>query len=583
MATKLLTLLLLPLLKLHLLLPKLHLLLPKLPLLLLKLLLLLPKPLLLLPKPLLPKPLLLLLKLLLPLPKLPLPLLKPLLLQNNIFTVKKAGYGLYPAFLFFRRPLPFFASHIRYIIFRTHTQTILLPVMPNLYDRFLEFLSPAEILEATPALLNDQRRRFVSEPDIILQPHSIENVQEIMRFCFEHRIPVTPQGGNTGLCGAAVASGGVLLNLSKINRIREINLADNSITVEAGVILQNVQKAAAEAGRLFPLSLASEGSCEIGGNIACNAGGLNVLRYGSMRDLVLGLEVVLPNGELVSHLQPLHKNTTGYDLRHLFIGSEGTLGIITAATLKLFARPQTIATAWVGLDDIESAVQLLTAVQGHFAERLTSFELISRYALALSSEFSHLKQPTDANWHVLLELTDSVPDAALDEKLAEFLYQNGQENSIIAQSEQERLDLWTLRENISASQRKLGTSIKHDIAVPIAQVAAFVRQCAPALETRFPGIQIVCFGHLGDGSLHYNTFLPDVLSNEAYRYEDAVNTIVYEHILACHGTIAAEHGIGTIKKHWLPSVRTPSEIALMRAIKAQLDPHGIMNPGKLLP
>ena len=576
MATKLLTLLLLPLLKLHLLLPKLPLLLPKL-------LLLLPKLLLLLPKPLLPKPLLLLLKLLLPLPKLPLPLLKPLLLQNNIFTVKKAGYGLYPAFLFFRRPLPFFASHIRYIIFRTHTQTILLPVMPNLYDRFLEFLSPAEILEATPALLNDQRRRFVSEPDIILQPHSIENVQEIMRFCFEHRIPVTPQGGNTGLCGAAVASGGVLLNLSKINRIREINLADNSITVEAGVILQNVQKAAAEAGRLFPLSLASEGSCEIGGNIACNAGGLNVLRYGSMRDLVLGLEVVLPNGELVSHLQPLHKNTTGYDLRHLFIGSEGTLGIITAATLKLFARPQTTATAWVGLDDIESAVQLLTAVQGHFAERLTSFELISRYALALSSEFSHLKQPTDANWHVLLELTDSVPDAALDEKLAEFLYQNGKENSIIAQSEQERLDLWTLRENISASQRKLGTSIKHDIAVPIAQVAAFVRQCAPALKTRFPGIQIVCFGHLGDGSLHYNTFLPDVLSNEAYRYEDAVNTIVYEHILACHGTIAAEHGIGTIKKHWLPSVRTPSEIALMRAIKAQLDPHNIMNPGKLLP
>ena len=455
--------------------------------------------------------------------------------------------------------------------------------MPNLYDCFLEFLSPAEILEATPALLNDQRRRFVSEPDIILQPHSIENVQEIMRFCFEHRIPVTPQGGNTGLCGAAVASGGVLLNLSKIHRIREINLADNSITVEAGVILQNVQKAASEAGRLFPLSLASEGSCEIGGNIACNAGGLNVLRYGSMRDLVLGLEVVLPNGELVSHLQPLHKNTTGYDLRHLFIGSEGTLGIITAATLKLFARPQTIATAWVGLDDIESAVQLLTAVQGHFAERLTSFELISRYALALSSEFSHLKQPTEANWHVLLELTDSVPDAALDEKLAEFLYQNGKENSIIAQSEQERLDLWTLRENISASQRKLGTSIKHDIAVPIAQVAAFVRQCAPALETRFPGIQIVCFGHLGDGSLHYNTFLPDVLSNDAYRYEDAVNSIVYEHILACHGTIAAEHGIGTIKKHWLPSVRTPSEIALMRAIKAQLDPHDMMNPGKLLP
>lgn len=455
--------------------------------------------------------------------------------------------------------------------------------MKNLLSCSSAFLSPDEIIEASPALLNDQRRRFVSTPDIVLQPKNVENVQKIMRFCFENRIPVTPQGGNTGLCGAAVSQSGVLLNLSKLNRIREINLADNSMTVEAGTILQNVQKAAEEAGRLFPLSLASEGSCQIGGNIACNAGGLNVLRYGSMRDLVLGLEVVLPDGETVSHLHPLHKNTTGYDLRHLFIGSEGTLGIITAATLKLFARPQTTATAWVGLDDIESAVSLLTAVQGHFAERLTSFELISRFALDLSSEFSGLGKPTDAEWHILLELNDSVPDAALDDKLAEFLYENGFQNSILAQSEQERLDLWTLRENISASQRKLGTSIKHDIAVPISQVAAFVRRCAPALEADFPGIQIVCFGHLGDGSLHYNTFLPDTLNNEAYRYEDPVNTIVYRNILACHGTIAAEHGIGTIKKHWLPSVRTPAELALMRAVKTQLDPHGIMNPGKLLP
>ena len=474
---------------------------------------------------------------------------------------------MYPAFLHF--------SHSPSRLFRLTAM--------HLHDRFAEFLSSSEIIEATPALLNDQRRRFISSPDIVLQPNSVESVQKIMRFCFENRIRVTPQGGNTGLCGATVTTEGVLLNLSKLNRIRDINLADNSMTVEAGVILQNAQKAATEAGRLFPLSLASEGSCQIGGNIACNAGGLNVLRYGSMRDLVLGLEVVLPNGELVSHLQPLHKNTTGYDLRHLFIGSEGTLGIITATTLKLFAQPKTKATAWVGLDDIESAVSLLTAVQGHFAERLTSFELISRFALDLSSEFSQLKKPADAQWHILIELADSVPDAELDEKLVEFLYQNGWENSILAQSEQERSDLWTLRENISASQRKLGTSIKHDIAVPIAQVAAFVRQCAPALETRFPGIQIVCFGHLGDGSLHYNTFLPNVLSNEAYQYEDTVNTIVYENILACHGTIAAEHGVGIIKKHWLPRVRTQAELVLMHAIKNQLDPYGIMNPDKLLP
>ncbi|ASK26749.1 FAD-binding oxidoreductase [Neisseria chenwenguii] len=453
----------------------------------------------------------------------------------------------------------------------------------ELHRAFSRFLSPAEILALSPELLVDQRRRFTATPDIILQPHTVEAVQNVMRHCFAHRIPVTPQGGNTGLCGAAVAQSGVLLNLAKLDKIRETNPADNSITVEAGAVLQRVQEAAGQAGRFFPLSLASEGSCQIGGNIACNAGGLNVLRYGAMRDLVLGLEVVLPEGTLVSHLQPLHKNTTGYDLRHLFIGSEGTLGVITAATLKLFARAQTTATAWVTLPDIESAVRLLTLTQGSFAERLCSFELVSRFALELSSAFSRLKKPDDGEWHILLELSDSLDSPDLTDRLAEFLYQNGFENSIIAQSEQERRDLWTLRENISASQRHLGTSIKHDIAVPIAAVATFVRECSAALAQKFDGIRIVCFGHLGDGSLHYNTFLPDILSNEAYSYEDAVNDVVYEHVLRHNGTIAAEHGIGIIKNQRLPAVRTPAEIALMRAIKAHLDPHNIMNPGKLLP
>lgn len=447
----------------------------------------------------------------------------------------------------------------------------------------LSVLSPAEIVEDGTALLTDQRRRYTGSADIIVQPARVASVQAVMRFCFKHHIPVTPQGGNTGLCGAAVPDGGVLLNLSKLNRIRHIELADNAITVDAGAVLQHVQEAAAAAGRLFPLSLASEGSCQIGGNIACNAGGLNVLRYGTMRDLVLGLEVVLPNGELVSHLHPLHKNTTGYDLRHLFIGSEGTLGIITGATLKLFAQAETVETAWVGVESIEQAVALLTAVQGRFAERLCSFELVSGYALNLSSEFSRLGKPVEAPWHVLLELTDSVRHDGLIDLLAEFLMEQGFENAVIAHSESERNELWTLRENISASQRNLGASIKHDIAVPIAHVADFVSRCGQALQTAFADIQIVVFGHLGDGSLHYNTFLPQVLSNEVYEYEDAVNTIVYENVLACHGTIAAEHGIGQVKNHWLPSVRSSAEIALMRAIKAELDPHGIMNPGKLLP
>ena len=444
-------------------------------------------------------------------------------------------------------------------------------------------LKESEIVDDAAALLIDQRRRYTGQADMVVQPQSVAAVQAVMKFCHEHRIPVTPQGGNTGLCGAAVPAGGVLLNLSKLNRIRKLNLADNAITVEAGCILQTVQQAAAEVDRLFPLSLASEGSCQIGGNLACNAGGVNVVRYGTMRDLVLGLEVVLPGGELLTQLQPLHKNTTGYDLRHLFIGSEGTLGIITAATLKLSALPRTVEAAWVGVASIERAVELLTWVQGRFAERLGSFELISRFALQLSAEFSQLNAPLDADWHVLLELTDSVAREDLGDLLAEFLFEHGFENSVLATTDSQRQDLWTLRENISASQRRLGTSIKHDIAVPIERVAEFVKQCAPALQQAFPGIEIVVFGHLGDGSLHYNTFLPHILSNEAYRFEEPVNQIVYQHVLACEGTIAAEHGIGQVKNQWLPTVRSEAEIAIMRAIKAAVDPHQIMNPGKLLP
>ncbi|WP_312266806.1 FAD-binding oxidoreductase [Neisseria sp.] len=444
-------------------------------------------------------------------------------------------------------------------------------------------LKKSEIIDDAAALLIDQRRRYTGQADMVLQPDSVSSVQAIMKFCHEQHIAVTPQGGNTGLCGAAVPKGGVLLNLSRLNRIRQLNLADNAITVEAGCVLQAVQQAAAKADRLFPLSLASEGSCQIGGNIACNAGGVNVVRYGTMRDLVLGLEVVLPGGELISHLQPLHKNTTGYDLRHLFIGSEGTLGVITAATLKLSARPRTLELAWVGVDSIERAVELLSLVQGRFAERLGSFELISRFALQLSSEFSGLSAPLAADWHLLLELTDSVEREDLGDLLADFLMQNGFDNAVLAASDAQRQDLWTLRENISSSQRRLGTSIKHDIAVPIERVAEFVENCAPALQEAFPGIEIVVFGHLGDGSLHYNTFLPHILSNEAYRFEEPVNQIVYRQVLACEGTIAAEHGIGQVKNHWLPSVRSEAEIAIMRAVKAAVDPHQIMNPGKLLP
>ncbi|ULJ60251.1 FAD-binding oxidoreductase [Wielerella bovis] len=452
----------------------------------------------------------------------------------------------------------------------------------TLRTQLLTFLSPSEIPADQAPFLLDQRKRYVSQNCLVVQPKSVENVQKIVRFCAENRIPITPQGGNTGTVGGSFAQSGIVLNVSKLNQIRNINLADNTITVDSGCILQNIQTAAAQVNRFFPLSLASEGSCQIGGNIATNAGGLNVLRYGTMRDLVMGLEIVLSNGEIISHLLPLHKNTTAYELKHLFIGSEGTLGIITGATLKLFAPPQTIATAWIGVASIQAAVQLLSLVKNHFAERLCSFELISEFALQISAQHSRITPPTQSAWHILLELTDSLKRDDLGDLLAEFLYRNHYENSVLAQSEQERQDLWTLRENISASQRALGANIKHDIAVPIVNVADFVANCSAELLQKYPEMQLVIFGHLGDGSLHYNTFLP-VKNNDVYQYEDAINTVVYHHVIAQNGTIAAEHGIGSLKKHWLHTVRTPDEIALMRAIKTQLDPHGLFNPNKLLP
>lgn len=441
---------------------------------------------------------------------------------------------------------------------------------------------PHAVAADDASYLIDQRRRYTSSNTVVMLPEHTADVQNIVRFCRRHQIAITPQGGNTGLVGGSYAQSGVVLNLSRLNRIRAFHDTDAAVTVEAGCILQNLQTAAAEKGWFFPLSLASEGSCQIGGNIACNAGGLNVLRYGTMRDQVLGLEIVLPDGSLMQHLEPLHKNTTGYELKHLFIGSEGTLGIITAATLKLHAPPRQTATAWIGIDSIADAADLLARTQRQFAERLVSFELISRFALDLSATASSLKPPADADWHILLELADSLAGDYLNDALAEFLYENGCENSLLAQAESQRAQLWTLRENISEAQRGLGVSIKHDIALPIARVAAFAADCEADLLQQFDGIRIVLFGHLGDGSLHYNTFLPQT-DHHAYDYEDAVNRTVYRHVLAYGGTIAAEHGIGCLKNHWLPHVRSPEELAAMRAFKAHLDPQNLFNPGKLLP
>ena len=454
--------------------------------------------------------------------------------------------------------------------------------MKSLFDLFSSHLSVDEMVRddnKIASLLLDRRERYKSRADIVLSPTSTQSVQNIMRICSQHKISVVPIGGNTGLCGGATIDGGVLLSLEKLNQIKPVNTADRCITVGSGSLLYQVQQAAENAGLFFPLSLASEGSCQIGGNIAANAGGINVLRYGTMRDLVLGLEVVLPNGELISQLSPLHKNTAGLDIKQLFIGSEGTLGVITAATLKLFPKPQAVETLWADCYSIDDCIKLLNLLQKHSSGSLKSFELISHAALMVSANDLRTTPPTNAAWHILCEWEKTNHT----DRLPETLLQHGFEHILIAQNETQRQNLWRLRENISAAQKRRGVSIKHDIALPIFALADFVEQSETAIKNAFPNAEIVLFGHLGDGSLHYNIFLPDYPDETAYQFENQINSIIYKIVLQKGGTIAAEHGVGVLKKHWLKNMRNASELALMQAIKQHLDPDNIMNPNKVYP
>ena len=463
--------------------------------------------------------------------------------------------------------------------------------MSAIYQQLAALLLPQEILSEPAGLLTDQRRRYTGTADLVLQPQSVEAVKTIMRFCFEHRIPVTPQGGNTGLCGAAVPRGGVLLNLSRLNRIRSISTADNAITVEAGCVLHDVQQAAEGAGRFFPLSLASEGSCQIGGNIACNAGGLNVLRYGTMRDLVMGLEVVLPNGELVSHLHPLHKDTTGYDLRQLFVGSEGTLGIITAATLKVYPQPAARLTAWAAVPSMQAAVNLLGLAQKRLSAGLTGFEVMNQFALSLvDKHHPQLRTPLwrDSPWCVLLENSDYESEdhaRALFERLLEEALEAGcVSDAVVAESMAQAKNLWHIRESIPLAQADEGLNIKHDISVPISRIPAFVEATDALLQAEIAGVRLVNFGHLGDGNLHYNVQAPEGGDpKEFLRTQEArINHIVYDSVQAHGGSISAEHGIGSLKAEELPRYKSPVALQTMRAIKAALDPLGLMNPGRVL-
>lgn len=438
----------------------------------------------------------------------------------------------------------------------------------------------------------DMRGRYSGSALAVVFPADTQQAAEIVRLCAENKISIVPQGGNTSLCGASVplAEGRqIVLNLSRMKRIRAVDPVNYTMTVEAGCTLAGVREAAEQYNRLFPLELtAILRYCEIGGNLSTNAGGIGVLRYGNARDLVLGLEVVLPDGRIWNGLRSLRKNNTGYDLKHLFIGAEGTLGIITAAVLKLFPRPQSTATACVAITDPAIAVSLLAHIRDTCGDTLSGFEIISRSCLDLV--FKHIPGTGEPfarqyEYYLLIQSSD-VLQSPLDGALRSAIQSFGARIPEFAVTTDAGTaeNWWKLRMNISEAQKREGISIKHDVSVPVSRVAEFIAHAGTALRNAFPGIRIVAFGHMGDGNVHYNASMPDAGQNETFikNHEGAVNKLVYTVVRELDGSISAEHGLGQLKRDIIRDYKDPLELELMRNIKQTLDPHGLMNPGKVL-
>ncbi|TSE29859.1 putative FAD-linked oxidoreductase [Tepidimonas thermarum] len=440
----------------------------------------------------------------------------------------------------------------------------------------------------------DWRRRHRGRALAVVRPASTAEVAAVVRLCGQHGVAIVPQGGNTGLVLGGVPDGSgtqVVLSTTRLQRIRALDAANLTLTVEAGCILQTAQQAAAEAGLWLPLSLAAEGSCTIGGNLATNAGGTQVLRFGNARDLCLGLEVVTADGRVWDGLGGLRKDNTGYDLRHLFIGSEGTLGIITAAVLKLVPQPAAQLTAWAAVPSLDAAVALLGLAQRRLGPGLTGFEAMNRLALQLvQRHFPQLSVPLAdaAPYAVLLELSDDEGEAHARARLEALLgdaLQNGcAADAVVAANLAQARTLWHIRESIPLAQAEEGLNVKHDISVPVSRIPAFCAQAEAALAQTVPGARLVNFGHLGDGNLHFNVQCPDGADAAAFlrAHEARINALVYDHVQRHGGSISAEHGIGGLKAALLPRYKDPVALALMRSIKQALDPHGRFNPGRLL-
>jgi FAD/FMN-containing dehydrogenase len=441
--------------------------------------------------------------------------------------------------------------------------------------------------------LTDWRGRFTGKARAVVLPADTTQVAALVAACAQARLPIVPQGGRTGLVLGSVpdASGeAIVLSLRRMNQVRKLDPVNHTATVDAGCILQQLQGAAASQGLLFPLSLAAEGSCTIGGNLSTNAGGTAVLRYGNTRELCLGLEVVTPQGEVWDGLRGLRKDNTGYDLRDLFIGAEGTLGVITGAVMKLFPQPKAAITAMVALSSPRRALQLLPLMQDHCGSSLTGFELMSEVCLRLvARHFPQLPRPF-AQAHpqyVLLEVSSSESErhavGLLEKAIGDSLERGISEDAVVAASIAQSQGLWQLREHIPLAQAAAGKNIKHDISLPISRIADFIEQADAALQRAFPACQVVCFGHLGDGNLHYNVAPPEGVGHDDFlEHQHAANRIVYDLVDSFAGSISAEHGIGALKRDELPRYKSPVELNMMRAIKTALDPLGIMNPGKIL-
>jgi len=463
----------------------------------------------------------------------------------------------------------------------------------DLLDRFIAIVGSRNAITdpaAQEAYLTENRGLYHGHTPVVLRPGSTAEVAAILKLAGETNTPIVPQGGNTGLVGGQTPHHGeVLVSLTRLDRVREVDPVSNTMTCEAGVVLAAAQQAAAAADRLFPLSLGAEGSCTIGGNLSTNAGGTGALAYGVARDLVLGLEVVLADGRVWPGLNKLKKDNTGYDLRHLFIGAEGTLGIITAAVLKLFPRPRSVETAFIGLSSARAALDLFNLVQERTGGAATSFELMARLGVEMALRHGLAVRDPLARphpWYVLLQLSSHERHglrARMEEVLAAAAEQGVIADAAIAETLDHANAFWRIREILPEVQKPEGGSIKHDVSVPVAAVPEFLEQADAAVEKLIPGARPVPFGHLGDGNIHYNVSQPLGADKEAFlaRWHE-VNAVVHDVVRAFAGSISAEHGIGVLKRDLLPGVKDPVALDLMRALKRTLDPKNILNPGKVL-